>query len=175
MDVGFKQIWWFLFPTHLKEYAKVKWDHFPKQCSGWKCSKNWVATTLNQESHESKKKHQIHPLISPVFLFRLMRFTRFNHSTLGRSSEGHLWTVCLVTSWWLLRWSWRIFNGKPSQQKNTAWMFKVATENISSQKETSIRPIFFQGLCSTSGVYYEKCPLNSCDWSEKICKNTWVR
>ena len=122
----------------------------------------WIKNLMSR-----KKKHQIHPLISPVFLFRLMRFTRFNHSTLGRSSEGHLWTVCLVTSWWLLRWSWRIFNGKPSQQKNTAWMFKVATENISSQKETSIPPIFFQGLCSTLGVYYEKCPLNSCHWSEK--------
>ena len=143
MDVGFKQIWCFLFPTHLKnKYATIKWDHFPK----------YIVYRV-----DFFQTIELPPPWIWWCFFRLMRFTRFNHSTLGRSP--HLWTVRLVTSWWLLWWSWRNFNGKPSQQTKTPWMFKKATENIPSQKETSIPPIIFQGLCS--GVYYEKIQLNS--------------
>ena len=144
----------FFFRLIWKEYAKVKWDHFPKQCSGWKMFKELSCHHLESRiSWVEKETPDSSTHFPQCFFLDSWDSPDSTNSTLGRSSEGHLWTVCLVTSWWLLRWSWRIFNGKPSQQKNTAWMSKIATENIPSQKETSMPPIFFQGLCSTSGVY----------------------
>ena len=35
----------------------------------------------------------------------------------------------------------------------TPWKFNIATENIPSQKESSLPTIVFQGLCLTSGGY----------------------
>lgn len=49
----------------------------------------------------------------------------------------------------------------------TPWKFCIAPENISSQKESSLWTIIFQGLCWTSGVY---CPFwnSRFHWHESL-------